>query len=101
METLNFLMNGFALALQPTNLLFALIGCFIGTLVGVLPGIGPSAAIAMLIPTTFGLGPTPSIIMLAAIFYGTQYGGTITSVLFNTPGEASSAVTCLDGYAMA
>lgn len=101
METVSFLMNGFAVALQPQNLLFALVGCFLGTLVGVLPGIGPSAAIAILIPTTFGLGPTPAIIMLAAIFYGTQYGGTITSVLFNTPGEASSAVTCLDGHEMA
>ena len=94
-------MNGFALALQPMNLLFALIGCLLGTLVGVLPGIGPSAATAILIPVTFVLPPIPAIIMLAAIYYGAMYGGTITSVLINVPGEAASAVTCLDGYQMA
>lgn len=101
METLQLLLNGFAIAVQPTNLLFALLGCVLGTLVGVLPGIGPSAATAILIPITFTLGPTPAIIMLAAIYYGAQYGGTITSVLVNVPGEASSAITCLDGYPMA
>lgn len=101
METLQLLLNGFAIALQPMNLLFALAGCLIGTLVGVLPGIGPSAATAILIPVTFVLAPTPAIIMLAAIYYGAMYGGTITSVLVNVPGEAASAVTCLDGYQMA
>jgi putative tricarboxylic transport membrane protein len=83
------------------NLLFALVGCLLGTLIGVLPGIGPSAATAILIPVTFVLDPTPAIIMLAAIYYGAMYGGTITSVLVNVPGEAASAVTCLDGYQMA
>ena len=101
METVPLLLKGFATALQPMNLLFALVGCLLGTLVGVLPGIGPSAATAILIPVTFVLDPTPAIIMLAAIYYGAMYGGTITSVLVNVPGEAASAVTCLDGYQMA
>jgi putative tricarboxylic transport membrane protein len=101
METLQLLMNGFATALQPMNLLFSLLGCLLGTLIGVLPGVGPSAATAILIPVTFVLDPTPAIIMLAAIYYGAMYGGTITSVLVNVPGEAASAVTCLDGYQMA
>jgi len=100
-ESLGLLMTGFATALQPTNLVFALIGCFVGTLVGVVPGFGPAAAIAILIPLTFTLDPTPAIIMLAAIYYGAMYGGTITSVLINTPGEAASAITCVEGYAMA
>ena len=101
MDTLHLLLHGFAVALQPMNLFFALIGCVLGTLVGVLPGLGPSAATAILIPVTFVLDPTPAIIMLAAIYYGAMYGGTITSVLINVPGEAASAVTCLDGYQMA
>ncbi|MDP1990511.1 MAG: tripartite tricarboxylate transporter permease [Syntrophales bacterium] len=100
MESLQLLMNGFAIALQPMNLLFALIGCVLGTLIGVLPGIGPSAGTAILIPVTFALNPTSAIIMLGAIYYGAMYGGTITSVLINCPGEAASAVTCLDGYQM-
>src|SRR5512144_431135 len=94
-------MNGLATALHPTNLIFAIIGCLLGTLIGVLPGVGPSAGTAILIPVTFVLDPTPAIIMLAAIYYGAMYGGTITSVLINTPGEAASAVTCLEGYQMA
>jgi hypothetical protein len=87
-------------ALQPTNLLFALIGCILGTVIGVLPGIGPLGGTAMLIPVTFVMDPIPAIIMLSSIYYGTCYGGTITSVLMNTPGEAASVVTCLDGYQM-
>ncbi|WP_316980064.1 tripartite tricarboxylate transporter permease [Shumkonia mesophila] len=94
-------MNGFATVLQPTYLMFALIGCIVGTLIGVLPGVGPAAGTAILIPLTAALDPTGAIIMLAAIYYGAMYGGTITSVLINTPGEAASAVTCLDGYQMA
>jgi putative tricarboxylic transport membrane protein len=101
MEYLNDLMMGFSVAMTWQNLLFALIGCILGTLVGVLPGLGPSAGTALLIPLTFSLPPTGAIIMLAAIYYGSQYGGTITSVLINVPGEASSAVTCIDGYKMA
>ena len=101
MDTLQLLMGGFASVMQPANLLFALVGCMLGTLVGVLPGIGPAAGTAILIPLTASLSPTGAIIMLAAIYYGAMYGGTITSVLINTPGEAGSAVTCIDGYAMA
>lgn len=93
-------MGGFATALQPTNLIFAVMGCLLGTMIGVLPGVGPAAGTAILIPITFVLEPTPAIIMLAAIYYGAMYGGTITSVLINTPGEAASAITCLEGYEM-
>ncbi len=101
MESLQLLAHGFSIALQPTNLLFAVIGCLLGTLIGVLPGVGPAAGTAMLIPITFVLDPTPAIIMLAAIYYGAMYGGTITSVLVNVPGEAASAITCIEGYEMA
>ena len=101
MESFGYLMQGFATAMQPTNLIFAVLGCLLGTLVGILPGVGPAAGTAILIPITFVLDPTPAIIMLAAIFYGAMYGGTITSVLVNVPGEAASAITCLDGYEMA
>jgi putative tricarboxylic transport membrane protein len=100
-EALQHLLSGFATALSPLNLLFATIGCILGTLIGVLPGLGPAAGTALLIPITFKLDPTAAIIMLAAIYYGAMYGGTITSVLVNVPGEAASVVTCLDGYAMA
>ncbi len=101
MELLHNLYNGFSVAFLPANLLFCFIGVFIGTVVGVLPGIGPAATIAVLLPVTFGLRPETAIIMLAGIFYGTQYGGSTTSILVNLPGEASSVVTCLDGYQMA
>ena len=101
METLQHLMLGFSVAMTPQNLVFATIGCVLGTLIGVLPGLGPAAGTALLIPITFKLEPTAAIIMLAAIYYGAMYGGTITSVLINVPGEAASVVTCLDGYEMA
>ena len=101
METVQNLLMGFAVALTPQNLWLAFVGSVLGTIIGVLPGLGPAAGAAMLIPLTFHLGPTGAIIMLTALFYGTQYGGTITSVLLNVPGEAASAVTCLDGYQMA
>jgi putative tricarboxylic transport membrane protein len=100
-ESLQLLMGGLVHVAQPTYLLYAFIGCVLGTVIGVLPGIGPAAGTAILIPITSALDPTGSIIMLAAIYYGAMYGGTITSVLINTPGEAASAVTCLDGYEMA
>jgi putative tricarboxylic transport membrane protein len=100
-QSFELLLTGIATALQPMNLLFAFTGCLLGTVIGVLPGIGPAAGIAILIPVTSGMEPTGAIIMLAAIYYGVMYGGTITSVLMNTPGEAASAVTCLDGYEMA
>ena len=101
MDTLQFLAAGFSAALTPTNLAFALVGCILGTLIGVLPGLGPAAGTAILIPLTFKLDPTGAIIMLSAIYYGAMYGGTITSVLINVPGEAASVITCIDGYEMA
>jgi putative tricarboxylic transport membrane protein len=101
MDTLTHLLAGFAAAMTPVNLMFALIGCVLGTLIGVLPGLGPAAGTAILIPLTFKLDPTGAIIMLCAIYYGAMYGGTITSVLLNVPGEAASVITCIDGYQMA
>jgi putative tricarboxylic transport membrane protein len=101
LEAIQHLMTGFATARSPMTMLFATIGCILGTLIGVLPGLGPAAGTALLIPITFKLDPTAAIIMLAAIYYGAMYGGTITSVLINVPGEAASVVTCLDGYEMA
>ncbi len=92
---------GFQVSLQPVNLLFCFIGVLIGTLVGVLPGLGPTATLALLLPLTYKMDPTTSIIMLAGIYYGAMYGGSTTSILVNMPGEAASAVTCIDGYQMA
>ena len=94
-------LDGFTVVLEPTNLLYCLIGVVVGMLVGVLPGLGPAATIAILLPITFGIEPVTAIIMLAGIFYGAQYGGTITSVLLKLPGEASSVVTVFDGHALA
>ena len=101
MELLSNLALGLSVAVSLQNLTYALLGCMLGTLIGVLPGIGPVATIAMLLPITFHLPPTASLIMLAGIYYGAQYGGSTTSILVNLPGEASSVVTCLDGYQMA
>ena len=95
------LATGFAVALTPANLGFALMGALIGTLIGVLPGIGPIATIAMLLPLTFHLEPVSGLIMLAGIFYGAQYGGSTSAILVNLPGETSSVVTCIDGHQMA
>lgn len=92
---------GFQTAVSLQNLTYCFIGVFVGTLVGVLPGIGPLAAIAMLLPATFNLPPVGALIMLAGIYYGTQYGGSTTSILVNLPGESASVVTCIDGYQMA
>jgi putative tricarboxylic transport membrane protein len=101
MELLDSLILGFHVALSPTNLLFCLVGALIGTLIGVLPGLGPATTIALLLPVTFYLSPVAAMIMLAGIYYGAQYGGSTTAILVRLPGEASSVVTCLDGYAMA
>ena len=92
---------GFSVVFSLNNLLFCFIGVLIGTLIGVLPGIGPVATISLLLPVTFGMNPITSIIMLAGVYYGAQYGGSTTSILVNIPGEASSIITCLDGYQMA
>jgi len=101
MDLLANLTMGFSIALTPFNLTLAFLGVIIGTLVGALPGIGPVSGVALLLPLTFGMHPTSGIIMLAALYYGTMYGGTITSVLINTPGESASVVTCIDGHQMA
>ena len=91
----------FQITFQPINVLFCGIGVLVGTLVGVLPGIGPAGAMALLLPATFKVSPTATLILLAGIYYGVQYGGSTTSILVNIPGEASSVITCLDGYQMA
>ncbi len=101
MEFYQSIVLGFQTCLQPMNLLYCFIGVLIGTLIGVLPGIGPGGAMAILLPATFNAPPLATIIMLAGIYYGAQYGGSTTSILINIPGEASSIVTCLDGYQMA
>ena len=101
MDLINYLMMGFAVAFHPMNLFYCFMGVLIGTLVGVLPGIGPVGAMSLLLPVTFHTTPVASIIMLAGIYYGSQYGGSTTSILVNIPGEASSVMTCLDGYQMA
>ncbi|HKA40286.1 MAG TPA: tripartite tricarboxylate transporter permease, partial [Burkholderiales bacterium] len=100
-QTLVHILNGFSVCLQPINLWYTFLGCFLGTIIGVLPGIGPSAGIALLIPVTYGMNPTSALIMMSGIFYGARYGGSTTAILINTPGEASSVMTTLDGYQMA
>jgi putative tricarboxylic transport membrane protein len=92
---------GFSIALTPFNLLMAAAGVTLGTLIGALPGVGPVSGVALLLPLTFGMSPVSGIIMLAALYAGSMYGGTITSVLINTPGESASVVTCIDGHQMA
>ncbi|PTN48881.1 hypothetical protein DAI43_27230, partial [Achromobacter xylosoxidans] len=101
MELIDNLMLGFSVAFTPENLLYALLGCVLGTLVGVLPGLGPVPTIAMLLPITYVLPPVAGLIMLAGIYYGTQYGGSTTAILVNLPGETSAVVTVLDGHQMA
>jgi len=93
--------HGFAIALTPWNLIYALVGALIGTAIGVLPGLGTPTTIALLLPVTFKMEATSAVIMLAGIFYGAMYGGSTTSILMNIPGEAASIVTCLDGYKLA
>jgi TctA family transporter len=101
MDLLANLGLGLSTAVTPGNLLYCLIGVFLGTAIGVLPGLGPTATIAMLLPITFALPPVSALIMLAGIYYGSQYGGSTTSILVNLPGEAASVVTTLDGHQMA
>jgi len=101
MDLIANLSTGFGVAFTPINLLYAFVGCMLGTLIGVLPGIGPVATIAMLLPATYALPPVSALIMLAGIYYGAQYGGSTTAILVNLPGESSSVVTTLDGYQMA
>jgi putative tricarboxylic transport membrane protein len=101
MGALEGLAFGLGVALRPDNLLYCFLGVTLGTLVGVLPGLGPVAAISLLLPATFQMTPESAFIMLSGIYYGSMYGGSTTSILVNIPGEAASVVTCLDGYAMA
>ncbi len=103
METLSLLMDGFAVAMTAQNLFLAVLGCFLGTLMGALPGLGPANGVAILIPIAFslGLGPTPSLILLTSVYYGAMYGGRISSILLNIPGDEPAMMTCLDGHPMA
>jgi putative tricarboxylic transport membrane protein len=101
MNLLDGIAQGFSVALDPTNLLYVFLGVLIGTVVGVLPGLGPTATIALLLPLTYSIEPATAVILLAGIYYGSMYGGTITSVLLRLPGEAASVVTTIDGHQMA
>lgn len=101
MDIIANVLLGFRVALEPANLLLCFVGVLLGTLVGVLPGLGPVAAISLLLPMTFKMTAAGAIIMLAGIYYGAMYGGSTTSILMNIPGEAASIITCLDGYQMA
>jgi putative tricarboxylic transport membrane protein len=101
MDLLNNLALGFGVAFTFQNLLYAFGGAVLGTLIGVLPGLGPTATMAMLLPSIYALDATPALIMLAGIYYGAQYGGSTTAILINVPGESSSVVTAIDGYQMA
>lgn len=101
MDLFSNLATGFATTLQPMNILFCFLGCMLGTAIGVLPGIGALGTVAILLPVTFGFPPEGALIMLAGIYYGAQYGGSTTAILINLPGEATSAVTAIDGYQMA
>ncbi len=103
MDTLNYLMSGFAVALTPTNLMLALIGAFLGTIVGMLPGLGPINGVAILLPFAYALGlpPESALILLAAVYLGCEYGGRISAILINVPGDAAAIMSTLDGYPLA
>ena len=103
MDTFSLLAQGFAVALTPTTLALAVAGCIIGTLVGALPGLGPSNGVAILIPLafSFGLDATEALILMTSVYYGAMYGGRISSILLNIPGDEPALMTTLDGYPMA
>ena len=103
MEILSLLGQGFVVAMSPLNIGLLLMGCFIGTLLGALPGLGPVNGVAVLIPLTFAFGfdPTSSMILLCAVYFGCMYGGRISSILLNIPGDEPAIMTTLDGYPMA
>ncbi len=101
MDVIYGLAHGFSVALSPANLMWCFVGCFLGTVIGIIPGLGPAATIAILLPVTYNMDPTGGIIMLAGIYYGAKYGGSTTSILLKMPGEASSVISCMDGYEMA
>ena len=98
---INEIILGFSVSLQPSNILSCFLGVLIGQLIGILPGLGPVGAMSILLPITFYLDPISAMIMFSGIYYGAQYGGSITSILLNIPGEATTVMTCLDGYHMA
>jgi putative tricarboxylic transport membrane protein len=100
MDLFSNLSMGFSIAFSPINMFFVTLGVVAGTLIGALPGIGPVSGVAILIPLCFGMNPTTAMILMSGVYYGCMYGGTITSVVMNVPGEAST-IACLDGYAMA
>jgi len=91
-ETFQNLLLGFSVALQPSILVYAFVGCVIGTLVGMMPGLGPLAGISLLLPATFGLNPIIAIVLLAGVYYGAMYGGSTTSILMNTPGDGTRSI---------
>jgi putative tricarboxylic transport membrane protein len=101
MEGLHGVLHGLTIAVTPEHMLYTLIGVFIGTMISHLPGIGPSAGIALLIPVTFGMAPQSALMMLVGIYYGCMYGGAVTAILLNTPGDAAAVMTVLDGYPLA
>ena len=100
-EDIGNLIHGFAVVLQPFNLLLMVVGIVLGVIVGVLPGLGGANGVAILLPLTFSMSPTSAIIMLSCIYWGALFGGAITSILFNIPGEPWSVATTFDGYPMA
>ena len=101
MEIFDQLLLGFSVAISPINIVYLMLGSLIGMVVGIIPGFGPAAGLSILLPLTFGMDPTGAIIMLAAIYYGAMYGGTITSILLNTPGESAVVASTFDGYPLA
>ena len=101
MDTLSFLATGIATAFTGWNFVYVVVGAFVGTWIGMLPGLGPSTGIALLLPLTYSLDPTGGMIMLCGIYFGSMYGGSISSILLNTPGDVSSVITMLDGNPMA
>lgn len=101
MDTFSLLLEGFSVALQPVNLMWAFVGSMLGTAIGILPGIGPALTIALLLPVTVSVGPVSAFIMFAGVLYGAMYGGSTTAILINTPGEAGAMMTALEGNKMA
>src|SRR3977135_937316 len=101
MNELASLLQGFQVALTPFNLLLMMIGIVLGVIIGVLPGLGGANGVAILLPLTFTMSPTSAIIMLSCLYWGALFGGAITSILFNIPGEPWSVATTFDGYPMA
>jgi putative tricarboxylic transport membrane protein len=94
------LMQGFEVAMVPMNILWIFIGGLLGTIIGMLPGLGPATGVAILIPITYGMNPATALITMCAVYYGAMFGGSRSSIMINTPGDASAIVSCFDGYPM-